>query len=89
MLVKFNGTITNEADLSRRVEQFARDANTPVQGAAEDFRDCLRAAVSRRLAKNHGLAASSRPAAAETFAGKVADAVKARLAQRSPRRVTQ
>ena len=60
----------------------------PVQGPAEDFGDRLRA-THRRLAKNHGLAATSRPAGAETFAGKVADAVKARLAQRSPRRVTQ
>lgn len=85
MFVKFNGVVTNEADLQKRVEQFKRDSETVVQGAEADFGQRVVAATQRRLSAHRGLATASRPAAPESFGQKIADAVKARTAGRERR----
>jgi hypothetical protein len=72
----------NASDLQKRVDQFKRDSETPVQGAEADFRQKLKEATQRRLAPYQGIEAN-REATDESFGKKVGDAVKRRTAQRA------
>ena len=84
MFVKINGAIINDAaELQRQVNQFKRDSETPVMGAEADFAQHLKEATQRRLAGHHAVAAASGTTAPESFARKVADAVKVRTARNS------
>ena len=49
MKFKFCGQITNAADLQHVVEQFKRNAETPVRNAEPTFGDRLKAAVKLKL----------------------------------------
>jgi len=92
-MFKFCGLMTNDAaDLQKRVEQFKRDSEKPVQGPVEDFGDLLKKATQERRSGYHGIAATSRPAATspsfvsaedESFGERLRKAVERQAAQRS------
>jgi hypothetical protein len=84
-MFKFSALTMNAADLQRRVEQFKRDSETPVQGAEPDFKQRLKEATQRRLSGAHQASRieANVSASNESFASKVARAVKTRTASRA------
>jgi hypothetical protein len=80
-MFKFNNM--SAAQLDQAVEQFKRNAETPVHGPPEDAGEKLTAAVKRRLASSSRVAFFASAPDEPTFAQKIVDATKKILATRN------
>lgn len=82
MFFKFTSNTMNAAELDRMVEQFKRNAETPVQGPPESFDDRLREALKRRSGAHGRIQASvTRAPMAESFGEKLKREVQKRQAR--------
>jgi len=67
--------MNDAAELQKRVEQFKRDSERPVQGPVADFGKKLSEAIKRRAQRSQGRVVASAPDE-ESFGRKLVEATK-------------